>query len=125
MKAFLMTPREYTPFVRLDAERGIIEIYGRTCPEDANRFYKPILKWFDEYLDSPTEDTTINLKLTFLNSTSTKKILELIKKTCLLEKKGNNVTINWHYDKGAIDMLGTGIELSSIAEVSFKYIKNN
>ncbi len=120
-----MTPKEYTPYVCLDAEKGIIEISGKTCPEDAFRFYKPILKWIEEYLSLPKNETNINLKLTYINSASAKKILELIKTTSQLEKEGNILSINWHYEKGATDVLSAGLELSSIAEVPFKYISIN
>ena len=37
-----------TPNVILDAENGMMQISGRSLPEDVAAFYEPILDWFDE-----------------------------------------------------------------------------
>ena len=123
MKTFTMTAREYTPAVLLDANNGIIEIAGKSFPEDAIRFYKPILKWLDEYLASPNASTKLNLKFTYYNTSSAKKILELIKKVALIRKSGNNLEINWYYDDGDEDMLNAGSDYSSVVEIPFNFIE--
>ena len=38
-----------TPFVHLDYNNNIMEMSGRSMPEDAVGFYLPIIDWFKEY----------------------------------------------------------------------------
>ncbi len=123
MKTFTMTAREYTPAVLLDANDGIIEIAGKSFPEDAVRFYKPIFKWIDEYITNPTPNTKLNLKFSYYNTSSAKKILELIKKVALLQLSGNKLEITWYYDEGDEDMLSAGNDYSSVVEIPFKFVE--
>jgi len=119
----MMTAKEYTPYVLLDANKGIIEISGRSFPEDANRFYKPILRWIEEYLTTPNANTQVNLKFSYFNTASSKKILELIKMISVLKKTGNKLVINWYYEEGEEDMLNAGNDFSSVVEFPFKFIE--
>jgi hypothetical protein len=123
MKTFTMTAKEYTPAVLLDATKGIIEIAGKSFPEDAIRFYKPIFKWIDEYITNPQPITKLNLKFSYYNTSSAKKILELIKKVALIQKAGNNLEITWFYDDGDEDMLSAGADYSSVIEIPFKFVE--
>jgi hypothetical protein len=123
MKTFTMTAKEYTPAVIMDADKGLIEIAGKSFPEDAIRFYKPIFKWIDEYLNCPKEKTELNLKFTYYNTSSAKKILELIKKVVSIQKTGNKVEVAWYYDEGDEDMLNAGTDYSSVVELAFKFIE--
>ena len=34
---------------------GIMEIKGRSIPENSIEFYKPLVDWLDEYAKSPKE----------------------------------------------------------------------
>jgi len=42
-------PTEFTPKVLLDTEKNKFEIAGESRPEDAGKFYGPILDWLDKY----------------------------------------------------------------------------
>jgi hypothetical protein len=123
MKNFKMTAKEYTPYVLLDAKKGLIELSGRSFPEDANRFYKPIINWVEEYIVSPNSITQINFRFTYFNTASSKKILELIKKISVVRKTGNKLVVNWYYEEGEEDMLGAGNDFSSVVDVPFKFIE--
>ncbi len=43
-----------TPSIVFDAQNGILEIKGRSYPENAAKFYAPILNWVSSYLQSPS-----------------------------------------------------------------------
>ncbi len=123
MKIFKMTAKEYTPYVLLDAKKGLIELSGRSFPEDANRFYKPIINWVEEYISSPNSLTQINLKFTYFNTASSKKILEMIKKVSVIKKTGFSLLVNWYYEEGEEDILSAGNDFSSVVDVPFKFIE--
>ena len=53
------TPK--TPTVNFDAESGVLEIKGRSIPEHAVEFYKPLVDWIGSYGDSAKSDTVVNI----------------------------------------------------------------
>jgi hypothetical protein len=44
-----------TPSVNLDPEKRQLRFEGRSIPEDTIRFYEPILKWIEEYIQTERE----------------------------------------------------------------------
>ena len=69
-----------TPTIRSDARQGVVEIKGRSHPEDTVTFYKPLLNWVDEYSKNPVEKTTVHINLEHFNTSSSKCILDFLNK---------------------------------------------
>ena len=112
-----------TPSVKLDPESGVIEIKGRSIPENSIEFYRPIVEWLDEYAKNPNETTTVNVQLEYFNTSSSKCILDIFKKLESLKKARNEVVINWYYEEDDEDMLESGEDYESIIRVPFKMIE--
>jgi hypothetical protein len=72
------TPK--TPTVGLDARTGIVEIKGRSIPENSIEFYRPIVEWLEDYSKDPQKLTTVNIQLEYFNTSSSKCILDVFKK---------------------------------------------
>lgn len=89
-----------TPEVHLNAENGVFEIAGISDEQDALGFYYPVIQWLDTYLNHPLEETTLNLRLKYFNTASSKALFELFKRLNELKKKGKKVTANWYYPAG-------------------------
>ena len=51
------TPK--TPAVKFDAEAGILEIKGRSIPENAIEFYRPLVDWLEAYAKNPFKRTQV------------------------------------------------------------------
>jgi len=112
-----------TPSVKLDPETGVIEIKGRSIPENSIEFYRPIVEWLDEYAKNPNKRTTVNVQLEYFNTSSSKCILDIFKKLESLKKARNEVMINWYYEEDDEDMLESGEDYESIIRVPFKMIE--
>ncbi len=112
-----------TPFVKFDSDKGLIEIKGRSIPENSIEFYKPLIDWLDKYADQPTGKTSVNIKLEYFNTSSSKCILDIFRKLELLHKKGNEVEINWYYEEDDEDMFEAGEDYQSIINIPFKMIE--
>jgi len=112
-----------TPEVRLNPEKGVIEIKGRSIPENSIEFYRPIIEWLDEYAKNPNKKTTVNVQLEYFNTSSSKCILDIFKKLESLKKARNEVMINWYYEEDDEDMLESGEDYESIIRVPFKMIE--
>ena len=115
------TPK--TPYVRFDGEKGIIEIRGRSIPENSIEFYKPLIDWLEEYGGVGKEETAVNIQLEYFNTSSSKCILDIFKKLEVLYKKGQKVEVNWYYEEDDEDMFEAGEDYQSIINIPFKMIE--
>jgi hypothetical protein len=96
------------PSLSLNANSGVLELAGKSIPERTSEFYDPVLAWLDEYIQSPQEETTLNIKLEYCNSSSTRYLMDILERLERLFKEGKKVTINWYYEEDDEDMLDLG-----------------
>lgn len=112
-----------TPTVKFDASEGIIEIKGRSIPENSIEFYKPLVDWLDEYQKDPLPLTKVNIQLEYFNTSSSKCILDVFKKLEAIHKAKHDVEVNWYYEEDDEDMLEAGEDYESIIRIPFKMIE--
>ena len=122
MEAIKIKGTEDTPNVVLDAADNVLEISGRSLPEDVSSFYGPILNWLADYSKTPNPKTVFNFKLVYFNTASSKLILDILMKLEDLHKKGNEVLIKWYFPEDDEDMQEAGNEYADIVEVPFEQI---
>lgn len=115
------TPK--TPMINFDANKGVIEVKGRSIPENSIEFYKPLVDWLEAYQSAPKELTQVNIQLEYFNTSSSKCILDVFKKLETIFKSGNEVVINWYYEEDDEDMLEAGEDYQSIIKIPFKMIE--
>jgi hypothetical protein len=110
-----------TPRIFFDRSKGVFEVSGRSLPENAIKFYTPILKWLEEYVIAPNPTTCFEFKLDYFNSASTKKIFEIV--TILEKLTGNNnsaIIIKWYYSKDDELIKSKGLEMQEMVDVPFE-----
>lgn len=117
------TPK--TPSINFDLNAGILEVKGRSIPENSIEFYKPLVDALDKYAAGAKPATTVNVQLEYFNTSSSKCILDVFKKLESINKSGSAVTINWHYEEDDEDMLEAGEDYQAIINVPFKMIMVN
>lgn len=130
MEPLYIEPSEFTPRVFLDPGNSIFEISGFSRPENVVGFYKPILKWLEEYnenvLSSNTEfnksNLVVNLKMTYFNSASSKFLLDILLEFMKFHSEGNAVEINWFYDEDDDEIFESGEEISDMLGYTFNFI---
>lgn len=120
MSSLIVEETQDTPKIILDPTNEIFEISGRSLPENAVKFYSPVLQWLEEYAAAPNATTQFEFKLEYFNSASTKKILEII---MILEKvylQNHGVTVVWHYSKDDELISTRGFEIKEMTELPFE-----
>jgi hypothetical protein len=122
METIKIQGTEDTPKVTLDKENELMEISGRSLPEDVASFYDPILTWLDEYAQSPNKKTVFNFKLVYFNTASSKLLLDILMKLEEIHEAGHDVLIRWHYPEDDEDMEEAGEEYSDIVDVPFEQV---
>ena len=122
METIKIQGTEDTPKVILDKDAEIMEISGRSLPEDVASFYEPVLTWLEEYSQSPNKKTVFNFKLIYFNTASSKLLLDILMKLEEIHEAGNDVLIRWHFPEDDEDMEEAGEEYADIVDVPFEQV---
>lgn len=111
-----------TPYVHFDPGSGLLELKGRSIPENSIDFYKPLIDWIDQYGRAPQQKTALHVQLEYFNTSSSKCILDVFKKLEAIRAAGNEVTVLWHYEEDDEDMLEAGEDYAGIIKLPFRMI---
>jgi hypothetical protein len=112
-----------TPSVKFDPATGKLELRGRSIPENSIEFYKPLNDWIDGYASSPQPETTVDVKLEYFNTSSSKCLLDLFKKLERINGEGTAVHVNWYFEEDDEDMEEAGEDYQAIIKLPFTMIE--
>jgi hypothetical protein len=110
-----------TPLVELN-RNGKMLLSGRSIPENGFIFYQPIFSWIAEYCTRPVTKTILDANFEYINTVSSKCILDILKGFEKIKKNGNEVVVNWHYKEEETDILQAGQDYESILNMNFSFI---
>ena len=111
-----------TPGIILDKDTNTFSFTGKSLPENPIFFYKPVLSWLDDYLDDPNPETRVNFMMAYFNTSSSKIILDIMKRLEQIKNSGHDVVINWMFREDDEDMLEAGEIYSERVSVPFNLI---
>jgi len=109
-----------TPKINLDPDNGLIELSGRSTPENTEIIYRPLIEWMENYVNNPHDFTTINLQFEYFNSTSAKYLIRLLEFANVLKDNNKQFVINWYYEDE--ELLEYGEDFQDVLELQFNYI---
>jgi hypothetical protein len=95
----------YFPEVNFNADKGICEIKGESYMEETYKFYLPLINWIKDFTKTVKRPLELNIKLIYLNTSSTKCVLDILEILKDFEDDGGSVKVNWYYDKTDPDMV--------------------
>ncbi len=122
MNKLLILATDESPQILFDPGRGMLDISGKSLPEDINEFYEPLEEAVIEYIKNPQPITTVNFDLLYLNSASTKRILEIITHLEKIFHSGYKVNLNWYYGQYDDDMRDEGEGFAMLTELPVNII---
>lgn len=111
---------EFTPDVHFSAETGKLSFGGRSMPENVGAFFNPLIEWVKEYVSSPAENTTLEIFFEYYNSSTARRLTELIYELEALKEAGKNVKVLWLYKAGDVVMKENGEEIQSVVDLDFE-----
>ena len=111
---------ENTPLICFDTEKGSFLVSGRSFPENAKKFYLPILDWMKNI--SVSQNLNAEFRLYYISSSSIIALLEIIKVLDSYALKGVNVKIDWIYEEGDEDSMQIGEGYKEICNSEFNLI---
>jgi hypothetical protein len=87
-----------SPYIRFDPADGILEIGGESYPENSYEFYTPVLAWIDAYLPAAKGTVAFIVHLSYLNTSSTKCMIDILDRLEAAFSSGKDVRVEWYYD---------------------------
>jgi hypothetical protein len=120
MENLFIEPTSKTPLVDFKTS-GQLTISGNSYPENVNEFYKPLLRWIDDLLEIKVIPVSIAVDLKYINTTSTKLILSIIKKINTLAK--GTIKVAWLYEIDDEDMYETGEDIEKLSDLKFEFVE--
>jgi len=119
MEDFHAAATTKTPEIVFTTE-GEFKIIGNSYPEDVREFYENALAWLDEFFASNSNPVTLDIHLKYINTSSTKIMLNIINKVNTLSK--GNITVRWICENDDEDMLSTGEDLQKLSNLKFEFV---
>lgn len=111
---------QYLPEIYLDKDKNIFKIKGKSIPENAEIFYKPVFQWLDEYFTSPNEQTELDLALEYYNSSSARILAKIIKIFDDNYKEGKDVKVIWTALEEDEAMIDNGEDFKMLFNLPFE-----
>ena len=112
-----------TPEVTLDLETNRLVLQGRSLPENTRQFYEQVKAWLNSYNPEEGSAITIDIKFTYVSSSSLIALLSLIKQMRLHTERGCTLKVNWYYEKYDDDLLSIGEDIQHLSSVDFEYFE--
>ena|ERR1700741_1674340 len=124
MKKYSIEATASTPSINFDLTSGVLEIKGRSIPENSVEFYLPLFAALDQYAANPKTGLKVTIQLEYYNSSSSVCILNVLKKLEQVNSKaGIPVTVDWLYEEEDEDTLTAGKNFQAIIHLPFTMIK--
>lgn len=120
MEKLIIQHTDETPSVTLDKDNGIFRIAENSYPDDALRFYQPVVEWVKKYCEDPNPKTVFEFAFSYFNTSSEKiitKILNMLKEN----SSKTELIIKWCYESDDTDMHKSGIRFSQLCGMHFEF----
>lgn len=97
-KVIIQEQTKNCPGMDYDHSVGILRVEGRSIPENPESIFKPLKNWIINYFKS-SDDLKIIIILEYINSGSSKHLLEILKLLKSYSKEGKTINLKWLYEE--------------------------
>ncbi len=123
MEKIQIEPTRVTPLISFDPEEGLLEMKGRSSPENSIQFYQSIIDALEDYANISENGLIANFAFEYFNTSSSKCLFDVFKKLTKIQSKGVNLVINWFYEEGDEDMMEAGEDYSDLLDLDFNFLE--
>ena len=124
MERFVIdSTHKYIPTIVLDPELCTFELIGQCYMEHTDKFFQPVFQWVDEFLSNQHDEITLNIKLSYFNTSAVKCIWELLNRLAKYQKEiQNKVEVYWYFDEDDDNMRDIYFDFKEEIPLSFNHI---
>lgn len=124
MDSYVLEGTPKSPRVDFNAETGVLLLSGRSIPENAREFYRPMIEWVEQYNADPKRQTIFDICLEYFNTSSSKALFDLFKTAESINTNGKSeVIVKWKYENDDWEMRDAGLEYSRIIQIPVDMIE--
>lgn len=125
MQNLTIQPGIKTPSINFEYDNGVLELKGKSIPENSTEFYQPVFQWLDEYAAQPKNKTHIIVQLEYFNTSSSKCLLDIFRRLEPLHASSKSeVAVTWIYEEDDEDMMEAGDDYKTIVKLPFTIQKS-
>lgn len=89
-----------TPYINFDTLENKLTLKGESFPENAAKFYAPVLDWLKEYLSGIDEqEVGVDFEIIYFNSSTSKIFMMIFNLLDSAAGEGKKVAVNWRCDE--------------------------
>lgn len=122
MNSLIIEKTASTPYINFNCEIRKLIVSGESFPENAARFYEPVMNWIKEYLENiEKEETQIEFEIIYFNSSTSKIYMTFFSLLDQAVASGKNIVINWR----ATEENETAIECGEEFMEDLEFVKFN
>lgn len=121
MNSLVIYPSQDTPGIQFHSN-GELSIKGISIPENVHGFYKEVFDWLNDFKHQMPDQVILNLQLEYMNTSSIKSVVSIIKQ--LISTCGDkiNLTINWICDPEDDELIEEGELLQECVNFEFCFV---
>lgn len=124
MSNLIIDSNNKTPSVEFGFTTGMLEIRGKSIPENSADFYQPLFDWLDNYSLSPAPETELKVCLEYFNTSSSKCLLDIFRRLEKINLSGKSVVkVLWYFEADDEDMMEAGEDYKSLVKIPFELNK--
>jgi hypothetical protein len=97
MQKFFIEASKHSPKILVDFKESLVEISGRSYPENGIHFYKEPMNMIKLLVDS-NKKALVKLDISYLNSASSRAMSEIFEMLESLKLNGAALDVIWFYD---------------------------
>jgi len=95
---------QFNPSVSLDSQSWKLVISGKSIPLDEQEFLGDIMTWLQHYINQPSEITSLEINLEYLNGKLVRSLLRILSLLKQLNDSGGKVNVDWTIPEEAEDL---------------------
>lgn len=118
-KKIVLEKTKNNPGMYYDPDMPGFVIEGRSIPENPESVYLPLRIWIEEYFRSSPE-LRMEITLEYINSGSSKQLLEVLKILKKYNENGKPVSIIWFYEEDDEAIMELGEQYRDNAKIPMK-----
>jgi len=120
MNRLTISKTKQTPEINFDPESGILDISGRSIPENTYEFYTPVMEWLESYASNPQNSTVFKVYFEYLNTSSSKYLFEIFRILEKIYRNGKMVKVKWFYEEDVEEMMESGEDYAEMIKIPFE-----
>jgi SiaC family regulatory phosphoprotein len=116
-----MAATDETPEVFLTCKSLPSYLKGRSLPENAFEFYRPIISWAKNYVEAAHENLDLTISFDYLNSSSSRFLFEMLH-AMDQSPQSSTFVVKWQVDPEDELMIEKGEELQRLLKLKIEIV---